>query len=638
MAIDLFHMPSWDNIKDKELFLNMVDLGTNFQMIERLPSKEAQAVWKGMSRTWGRFLGWPTMIVCDQGTEFLGTFRDKCHELGILLHQTGARAPHQNGRCERHGALWKMMFERAKWINAPASLDEWKLLIRETEAAKNRLSDRSGYSPAQRMLGQTPRISAELHSDSWLDPVLASGDGEMLKILKAKAAAQRAWAETNCSTVLRKALRARPRTQKMFKPGDVVYVWRHKAWEGPGVVILPEGANCYVNVKGRMWKVANDHLRDAVSEEIKGTEAVHEVFRDLRDRFSREGREGQIVLDLTGDPRPPERERAAFDPVQAEGDARGLPRLRPADEDPEPPVPLPEPEPLLPERPSTPEPPEPPVPQLPLQQDLDPTPQLDRESTEEPEVERHSSEGTGREDAVRAAVEAANQGRRLDGVPMIPQFSRSAASSSTTPAAAPVYQPVRPTSELRREDAPHPYQRPAADDVFVEVQEECPVTEFREAKEPRPSRDYWELLPAQGVLRRHHLKWRTCCFSPWEGARMPVDITALTSERVTVKVTKSGDRGESHDDWRALKPGVNGRHPCKWKGFTDFTLSKHEAKKLLKEKKSSPRGSQPQRVLLRGDPVRDLCSQKGCQRRGCRARHPRGGVARVEASRFGRVG
>ena len=251
VAVDLFHMPSWDNQGEKELFLNMVDLGTNFQMIERIPSKEAVVVWKAMSRTWGRFLGWPQMILCDQGTEFLGQFKDiKCHELGIILHTIGARAPNQNGRCERHGALWKMLFERAKWINAPASLDEWKLLIRETEAAKNRLSDRSGFSPPQRMLGQTPRVSAELHSDSWLDPVLASNDEEMIKILKARAAAQRAWAETNCSTVVRKALRARPRTQRQFGPGDVVYVWRHRAWEGPGVVILPEGANCYVNVKG----------------------------------------------------------------------------------------------------------------------------------------------------------------------------------------------------------------------------------------------------------------------------------------------------------------------------------------------------------------------------------------------------
>eukprot|EP00439_Symbiodinium_sp_Y106_P027607 s1170_g3.t1 len=467
VAVDLFHMPSWDNQGEKELFLNMVDLGTNFQMIERIPSKEAVVVWKAMSRTWGRFLGWPQMILCDQGTEFLGQFKDKCHELGIILHTIGD----QNGRCERHGALWKMLFERAKWINAPASLDEWKLLIRETEAAKNRLSDRSGFSPAQRMLGQTPRVSAELHSDSWLDPVLASNDEEMIKMLKARAAAQRAWAETNCSTVVRKALRARPRTQKQFGPGDVVYVWRHRAWEGPGVVIMPEGANCYVNVKGRLWKVANDHVRNAVSEEIKGTEAVHDVFRDLRERFSREGREAPVVEDLTGDPRPPASERPYYDPVEEEGFSRGLPRLRAGHDDPEPPVPLPSPEPLEPMRSATPEPPEPPVPQVPLGPDLNnetPVPrEMERESTEEPEVEKHNSEGPTREDQVRDAVESANRGRRLDGIPMVPPFARPSGSSSgsTGPGGTDsTYEPVR---ESMRQ-APHPYQRPEEDDVFVD--------------------------------------------------------------------------------------------------------------------------------------------------------------------------
>ena len=37
-----------------------------------------------------------------------------------------------------------------------------------------------------------------------------------------------------------------------------------------GVVVLPEGANAYVNMKGRLWKCANEHLRDGTSEEIRG--------------------------------------------------------------------------------------------------------------------------------------------------------------------------------------------------------------------------------------------------------------------------------------------------------------------------------------------------------------------------------
>ena len=583
VAVDLFHLSSWDN-SQQELYLNMVDLGTNFQMIERVPSKEPLAVWKAMARTWGRFLGFPQMILCDQGTEFLGAFRDKCHELGVLIHTIGARAPYQNGRCERHGGLFKMMIERAKWINAPASVEEWRLLIRETEAAKNRLSDRSGFSPAQRMLGQTPRVGSELHSDSWLDPVLSTNDEELMKVLKARAAAQRAWAETNCSTILRRSLRARPRTQVQFSPGDVIYVWRQNAWQGPGVVVLPEGANSYVNMKGKLWKVSNEHVRSAVSEEIKGTEAVHEVFRDLRDRFARDGREAPVVQDLTTEPRPPASERPWYDPVVAEGDARGLPRPRTEPDLPEPPVPLPEPEQVLPEVPLTPEPPEPPVPQVPLGPDLEEgrrdTPE--RQSTEEPEVEQHNSERPTREDLLRSAVESANRASRVDGLPRAAPTPTLGGVPTASEQSS--YRPVRPATEARREEAPHPYQRPAEDEVFVE---EPDLGAAPPRKEGLPQRDRWQLLPQQGVLRRHHTKWRTHLFSPWEGSKMPLDIAALNSERCTVQVFKNGEKKDLFDDWRALRPGVSTKAPSKWKGYTDFYLTKVEAKKLLKNFKGN---------------------------------------------------
>ena len=210
VAIDLLQMPNWD-ASGQNWYLNMICLGTSFQMVEKLRSKEPVSVWAAFTRTWGRFLGMPQILLLDQGREFLGEFRDRCAELGVLLHVIGARAPHQNGRCERHGGLFKQMMEKAKWQNPPCSEDDLRLLTREVEAAKNRLFNRSGFSPAQRMLGQTARTNGELMSDDAIDPALVNHGEEVERVLAARRAAQKAFVETNLSEAAKHALRARNR-------------------------------------------------------------------------------------------------------------------------------------------------------------------------------------------------------------------------------------------------------------------------------------------------------------------------------------------------------------------------------------------------------------------------------------------
>ena len=196
VAIDLLQMPNWD-ASGQNWYLNMICLGTSFQMVEKLRSKEPVSVWAAFTRTWGRFLGMPQILLLDQGREFLGEFRDRCAELGVLLHVIGARAPHQNGRCERHGGLFKQMMEKAKWQNPPCSEDDLRLLTREVEAAKNRLFNRSGFSPAQRMLGQTARTNGELMSDDAIDPALVNHGEEVEECWqRAGLPRRRSWRQT----------------------------------------------------------------------------------------------------------------------------------------------------------------------------------------------------------------------------------------------------------------------------------------------------------------------------------------------------------------------------------------------------------------------------------------------------------
>ena len=61
----------------------------------------------------------------------------------ILLHIIDVRAPWQNGRTERHGDIYKKIFDRARWLHSRSSSVALQRLAMECNAAKNRLSNRS---------------------------------------------------------------------------------------------------------------------------------------------------------------------------------------------------------------------------------------------------------------------------------------------------------------------------------------------------------------------------------------------------------------------------------------------------------------------------------------------------------------
>ncbi|OLP78508.1 Retrovirus-related Pol polyprotein from transposon TNT 1-94 [Symbiodinium microadriaticum] len=438
LAIDLIDLPSW-NGAETEKFLNMICLGTNYQLLEKVRARTPLAVWHAFVKSWARVFGFPQMILVDQGTEFLSDFRDRC------------------AQWVWHGGLYKAMLQRAKWMNPPANADEYKILLRQ--------------------VGETPKTTGELLSDELVESALLGDGPEIQKKAAARTAAQKAFAEVNNSEAIRRALRARPRgTPSMLA----------------GVVVLPEGANAYVNMKGRLWKCANEHLRDGTSEEIRGV--------------------GHGAALQEGGP-------------GAEGDARRLPRVRL--EEPETPVPAPPLEPSF-----------------------------------------------AYSDARAAA--AAQQGDHRGG----------ASSKESGKTGRPRDEPVRPSSSSARTQATGPYQRPDKEEDYFE--ETDLATETAKGalghREPKPHRDHWELMLGDGRLRRHHVKWRSASFSPWEAAKVPVSVALLSSGRVQHRKFKNGDLDETADHWRDLRP--NNRAPSKWRGYTDFFLTRKglkEARAMVEE-------------------------------------------------------
>ena len=82
-----------------------------------------------LRRLWLKYYDAREVFITDQGTEFGADFQQVCQFRGILPVVTDLETPQRNAVVERHGALCKMVFEKACSLEAPTTEDEIEELI-----------------------------------------------------------------------------------------------------------------------------------------------------------------------------------------------------------------------------------------------------------------------------------------------------------------------------------------------------------------------------------------------------------------------------------------------------------------------------------------------------------------------------
>ena len=351
VGVDVIYLRALDP-RDSIACLNVCDWGTGYQMVERLRSVDADHTWRTFLRVWGRTFGIPEILIPDLGTEFRGDFADQAAQAGALVRHTGARSPWQAGKTERAGSHFKAIMEKARDMAQISSWEELKSLMLEVESAKNRYSNRSGYSPMQRQLGHSLRLPGSLLSDDSIDPhmVVQSAGEEMRRLLEIRQCAQEAYMKTQTETALTKARNARPRKALSFVVGETVYVFRqprerkrkhavtpesHEGkkpmWVGPGIVLAIEGPNVWVSMKGELWKVSMEQCRAATSEEQLAKEMLAGELEALKEELGRSSTK-RSYKDMTEDAipedEPPSDEPQASEPIWSMEPPAQRPRVR----------------------------------------------------------------------------------------------------------------------------------------------------------------------------------------------------------------------------------------------------------------------------------------------------------------------
>ena len=241
------------------------------------------------------------VLIMDQRTEFGADFQHLYQSWGILHVVTDLETPWQNPVVERHGALFKMAFEKTCSLEAPTTEAAVNELIDFTFAELNRRVGRVGCSPGQRVFGRQLRLPSSLLEDDFIEPYTISKDAthEMRR-----NEAMRMAAAHGCVVADRRAMSTAPHSrqrkpQRVLVAGERVFIHRRKngaqEWCGPGVYVLNEepkpGRNetVWVHMRNCLHKCYRTQVRPATNEEAEGIETVTSLLPILTEAV-REGR------------------------------------------------------------------------------------------------------------------------------------------------------------------------------------------------------------------------------------------------------------------------------------------------------------------------------------------------------------
>ena len=252
----------------RRILLNVVCWGTGYQMAQIVSDKTSCSTRDAFAECWVKHYGWPELVVTDQGPEFIGQeFSLYLGGNGCLQHTIDSQSPWQQGRTERAGGLLKDDLLKVIEDCAIVTEDDFNLALASALDARNRFTNRSGYSAHQRVFGSSLRLPGCLLSDDPIDRAAVSSDPstEFERAAEIRKAAQQALFRHSDKSAVQRAALARSRVQPKYhiREGDIVFVWRNsprakiRGWVGPGVAVCinPKQTSVWVSTRG-VWSSA----------------------------------------------------------------------------------------------------------------------------------------------------------------------------------------------------------------------------------------------------------------------------------------------------------------------------------------------------------------------------------------------
>ena len=126
----------------------------------------SEAVLQALETGWTSWAGYPEKgVFTARAKYFLKDFAEALASEGCWF-DSAAKAAWQIGQVERHGDIWKQTLKRLVWSEQLAGKEMMTHATSATNQANNNMVQKSGFSPAQWVLGGSIRLPTDLTDDS----------------------------------------------------------------------------------------------------------------------------------------------------------------------------------------------------------------------------------------------------------------------------------------------------------------------------------------------------------------------------------------------------------------------------------------------------------------------------------------
>ena len=220
-------------------YIHIIDVFSRLSAGAIIRSKSAEVIMKQFLERWVCVFGPPRVgIYTDNGGEFNN---DKLRELGetfnFTVKTTAGYSPWSNGIVERANAVITNMLLK---LHSEQGIS-YELALPWALMAKNSLSNHSGYSPFQLVLGMNPSLPSVLVNEPPAMVPMSKCEYVQRHLYVMQLARKNFLAAEACKKINR-ALRGQIRQSgQQFTQGEYVYYRRDDDWKGPGVIIGQDG-------------------------------------------------------------------------------------------------------------------------------------------------------------------------------------------------------------------------------------------------------------------------------------------------------------------------------------------------------------------------------------------------------------
>ena len=241
VGVDVLYLH--DYAGQEHMFFNIVDQGTNFQIVSYLgigPGTPTSKLCADVfMQAWVSWAGWPRDVVSDRGLHNRGYFARMLGAHGICPRNIGLESPEQLGRVERHGGLWKQVAKRTISSQELSGADDMRMLASCTNAIMNDNVRKGGFAPSQWVLGRFPRspgdqFTEEEFADLGCVSEKVDAQSAFYRMTQIRMASKRSFTHADCShRVASIMLRKAAPTPGDYKVGDLICFRREQNAKTP---------------------------------------------------------------------------------------------------------------------------------------------------------------------------------------------------------------------------------------------------------------------------------------------------------------------------------------------------------------------------------------------------------------------